>query len=133
MRGIATFACLFLLSLPTFGAVLSREYQKCVVATDTNAGWAQCSDQEIKRQEERLKTVWNETFNLMKKTAPKSAEMLLDEQRAWVKYKDNACNFYGSGDFDREGQVINLGRCKAQNIADRIEALSQLAKELHSE
>ena len=133
MRGIPAFTCLFLLSLPTFGAVLSPEYQQCVVATDTNDGWAQCSDQEIERQEGRLEAVWNETFTLMKKIAPKSAEMLLDEQRAWVKYKDGACNFYGSGDFVREGQVISLGRCKAQNIADRIEALSQLAKELHSE
>ncbi|MBV8894217.1 MAG: DUF1311 domain-containing protein [Acidobacteria bacterium] len=129
MRGTPALGFLFLVSLPAFGATLSPGYQKCIDATDTNAGWTQCSDQEIKRQEARLRAVWNEAYTLIKKTSTQSAKMLLNEQRAWIKFKDSACNFYGSGDFGREGQV-SVNSCKAEQIADRVETLFNLVKEL---
>jgi uncharacterized protein YecT (DUF1311 family) len=112
-----------------YGAELSKEYIKCISSTAANLEWHACSEQEIDRQEKLLTEVWKDTYAAMKKVSVQSAQMLLNEQRAWLKFKDAACLFYSSGDFGREGQVLSFGACKAMIIAQRVEALRALMKE----
>jgi uncharacterized protein YecT (DUF1311 family) len=64
----------------------------------------------------------------MKIRAAKSHPALLREQRAWITYKDSACQFFTSDEFGREGIVLHFGQCKAQIIADRVGALLSLVE-----
>ena len=130
-KPITLTLALLTIGAPAFGAGLSNKYEKCLKSTDTNSGWAECSAQEIKRQEARLSDAWRNAFDLMKKVSARGAQMLLEEQRAWVKFKDTSCTYFGSGDFGREGQVLRFGDCKARIIAGRVKSLQGLASDLH--
>ena len=66
----------------------------------------------------------------MKKVSAQAAQSLLQEQRAWIQFKDAACKYYASGEFGREGQVLSFGACKGSIIADRVATLNVLAAEL---
>jgi uncharacterized protein YecT (DUF1311 family) len=115
-----------------FGADLSKEYTECLNSMTTNVQLEECSKQEIDRQEKSLTEAWKETYATMKKISERAAQTLLDEQRAWVKFKDAACLFFLSGDFDREGVVLRFGVCRAPIIAQRVEALKALMQDLSS-
>lgn len=133
-KGPATVALLFLagLMLRAWGAhaaAPSPAFHKCINTHTTNLAWSQCSDQEISRQEQLLSQAWETTFATMKRFSPQAAALLLQEQRAWVHYKDAACQYYASGAFGREGQVLDYGACKAALISQRIDDLTDLAKD----
>ena len=112
------------------GAELSKEYTSCINSKQTNTDWGICSTEEIDRQEKSLSQIWKEAYEAMKSASLNGAQSLLEEQRAWVKFKDAACSFYWSGGFGREGQELSFGECKAMTIVQRIEGLTELLKEL---
>ena len=114
----------------TYGIELSKAYTECINAKATNMEWGACSKREIDRQEKVLEDVWKNAYDAMNKLSPQGAHVLLDEQRAWIKFKDVACLFYSSGDFGREGQALKFGICKAMIIAQRVETLKALMSEV---
>jgi uncharacterized protein YecT (DUF1311 family) len=74
------------------GADLSKEYTDCMKSAPTTVKMVLCGNQEIARQEAQLTTAWHSAYSEMKaKMPPADAKMLLDEQRAWVIFKDKAC------------------------------------------
>ena len=107
--------------------LLSGDYGKCMDAASSNFDFANCAGAEVKRQEGALNAAWKIVSQRMKERAPKSFEALLAEERLWVKWKDEACRFYTTGDFGREGQVLHFGACKAEVVAERAQFLKQLA------
>jgi uncharacterized protein YecT (DUF1311 family) len=109
---------------------LSTEFDTCLKSHSANAEWGVCSEQEVSRQEGVLQDIWKETYGTLKTRTGSGAQMLLDEQRAWVKFKDSASLFYNSPDFGREGAVIQFGVCRAAIIAQRITELRII---LHAE
>ena len=123
-------AALVLSIYAAFGADLSREYTECVNSATTNTQRGECSEHEIDRQEKSLTATWEEAYAAMEKMSAVAAETLLDEQRAWVKFKDAACLFYESGAFGREGAGLQFGVCKAAIIAQRVGVLKALMQDM---
>jgi uncharacterized protein YecT (DUF1311 family) len=121
--GLMLWAC------AAYAAEPSPAVNKCINTHTTNLAWSQCSDQEIARQEQRLSQAWKTAFSAMQNFSPKAAALLLQEQRAWVHYKDAACQYYASGAFGEEGKALDYGACKAAVIAQRIHDLNDLAKD----
>ena len=113
-----------------FGADLSKEYTECVDSATTNTQRGECYEHEIDRQEKSLTEAWEEAYAAMEKMSAVAAETLLDEQRAWVKFKDAACLFYESGAFGGEGARLQFGACKAAIIAQRVGALKALMQDM---
>jgi uncharacterized protein YecT (DUF1311 family) len=107
---------------------LTQDYEKCMEVAATNFDMSQCSTKEVERQEQRLTEAWKKVFAVMKETSPTGQALLLKEQRAWIAYKDAACAFYGASEFGREGTVVHLGACRAEIIAARVSALTELQK-----
>jgi uncharacterized protein YecT (DUF1311 family) len=82
-----------------------------------------CTSDEKARQDARL----NENYNkLMSKLSAKRQKMLLEAQRAWIKFRDANCTFY----FDPEGGTAALlaeTGCFLQATADRATELRNIA------
>jgi uncharacterized protein YecT (DUF1311 family) len=93
------------------------EYRKCVDAGGaTNAAWSECGGEWMKRADAELNATWKD---LRLVVAGDTAQALLDEQRAWNAYKEKSCMFWASGEYGREGQVINYPACRAEVIEER--------------
>jgi uncharacterized protein YecT (DUF1311 family) len=105
--------------------------------------WSKCGSEEIGRQEKQLASTWKATYAAMQRLVvdlsmppdlrggtQSPAQLLLEGQRAWIKYKDSACLFYTAPEFGREGTVLHFGVCKASIIADRVAVLQILLDEL---
>ncbi|HZT88914.1 MAG TPA: lysozyme inhibitor LprI family protein [Stellaceae bacterium] len=129
MAALLFFAGLMLRACVAHAAEPSPAFTKCINTHTTNLAWSQCSDQEISRQEQRLSQAWKTTFAAMKHHSPKAAALLLQEQHAWVRYKNAACQYYASGTFGEEGKALDYGACKAALITQRIDDLKDLAKD----
>ena len=123
------FIILVTLSINAHSAELSKQYSNCLNTTSTNVDWSACSNAEIDLQEKILKKVWKNVSKEMKTYSNDAFVALLDEQRAWIKYKDSACTYYTSRTdddtptFGREGMVLHYGACVASIIAERVEYL----------
>ena len=129
LTGSVLALCVLLMSTESiYGQKLTKEYDQCMGATDTNAGFSACSSAEIDRQEKLLSGAWSKASTAMKARAPSSHPALLREQRAWITYKDAACQFYLTGDFGSFGTVLHFGECKAQVIAERVATLLSLVE-----
>jgi len=101
-------------------------YSDCIDANATNAAWADCTETELKRQEALLTAAWKKASQSMKRFSEEGFKMLLEEQRAWIRYKDKACAFFGAGLFGREGTVLHYGSCMAKIISGRTSDLTSL-------
>lgn len=131
--GLVGFIAFAAIAATASAADLSGAYKACITRNSTNSAWAACGGDEIERQERHLNQIWNSKLGCFDKRSD-AWQRLLDEQRAWLKWKDNACRFYGANDrdgsrmFGREGQVLDGPACRAEIIAQRAEFLEQLCR-----
>lgn len=96
-------------------------YDACVDAAgavmpdlgDCGAAW-------VEREDRRLNAAWT---ILMTKVDADTKASLLAEQRAWIAFKDKACEFYVTGDYGQNGQMLDYPACRAEVIAQRTAAL----------
>lgn len=103
-------------------------YDKCINDSDgTNTAWGECGGAFMKREDDKLNTTWKRVFAL---TSDQTKTDLLAEQRAWVQFREAACQFYANGDSGREGQVLSYPVCVAGVISDRTEALEGYEEDL---
>lgn len=100
------------------------EYTRCVDATATNRGYAECGSALIARRDAELNRVWRSVYPGLDADT-KAA--LLAEQRLWIAFKDESCAAWRSGYFGREGQVLHFFACRADVIDARIGYLQSLA------
>lgn len=110
----------------TVPAHADPEYDKCVDKVSNNADFAMCGGAMLDRREAELNRVWKEAN---KDLDPGVKQALLDEQRAWIAYKDKSCLTWTTGAFGREGQVIHFYTCRADVIDARIAYLNDLGDE----
>ena len=109
--------------------VTKSEYDQCIERSDgTNAAWAACGSAVVQREDAALNAAWMQIYPDLE-AASKAA--LLDEQRAWIVYRDKACGLYQSGDRGREGQVLGYPTCVAEVIKARREQLLSYGDENH--
>jgi uncharacterized protein YecT (DUF1311 family) len=105
---------------------MTQEYLTCMdKAGGVTADMLECASHEKTRQDARL----NENYKkLMPKLSAKRKKMLLEAQRAWIKFRDTNCRFY----FDPEGgtaAVLAGNGCFLQATADRAKELKLLTPE----
>src|SRR4051794_14293658 len=84
-------------------------YEKCINSTSTNPEWAGCGEVYLKQLDDSLNVVWKKAYASL--DGP-SRTQLLQEQRAWIKFRDASCQFYANGSFGREGQVLHFYGCR---------------------
>ena len=105
-------------------------YDRCMKQSDgTNLAWGTCGSAMIEREDTRLNAAWQQLYPSL---AGEAGKALLAEQRAWIAYKDKSCMFYTTGDYGREGQVVDYPACRAGVIAARTRELRALQKSLGS-
>lgn len=128
MKPIIRLAGAMLLwSLAAGTGVADPAYDRCVNASESNAAWSQCGGDLVQREDDKLNAVWKEVYGL---TSGQSKTDLLAEQRAWIAFKDKACQLYANGDYGREGQVLGYPTCQAGVIADRTRQLEAIGKQI---
>ena len=98
-------------------------YDSCIAGTTTNSDWAACGWAWVDREDARLNRIWKSAYADL---PPASKAALLAEQRVWIAYKDKSCLWHASGDWGREGQVLDTPMCRAGVIAARTDYLEHL-------
>ncbi|WP_157020312.1 lysozyme inhibitor LprI family protein [Mesorhizobium xinjiangense] len=120
-RNVSRGAGLLALMLVAGPAAGDAIYDGCIDKSDgTNAAWAQCGGDWLKREDKKLNATWKTTFAA---TDGQTKKDILAEQRLWIAYKESACSFYANGDWGREGQVLDYAACRAGVIAARTKEL----------
>lgn len=104
-------------------------YSHCIDSTSTNREWAGCGEAYLMRLDDALTAAWKKA-NASFSDRQTRAE-LLQEQRAWIRFKDASCQFYANGSFGREGQVLHFYGCRAAIIKARISDLSNAYELTH--
>jgi uncharacterized protein YecT (DUF1311 family) len=89
----------------------------------SNPDFSACGSALLDRRDAELNRVWKEAI---KELDPAVKTALLDEQRAWIAYKDKSCLTWTTGFYGREGQVIHFYACRAAVIDTRITALENV-------
>jgi uncharacterized protein YecT (DUF1311 family) len=105
---------------------MTQEYLSCMDKSGgITAAMLECTNEEKTRQDALL----NQNYKtLMSKLSAKRKKMLLEAQRAWIKFRDANCSFY----LDPEGGTAALlarNGCFLQATADRAKELSNLTPE----
>ena len=121
MRLALLVAAAFALLIHSAPVHADSEYQRCVDAAGaTNAAWSECGARWIERADAELNATWKDLRPILEGDA---AQAMLHEQRAWNAFKEKSCLFWASGEFGREGQVINYPACRAEVIEARVKYL----------
>jgi len=98
-------------------------YNKCMDKALTNDDIRQCNATRLEIVDAELNQVWRELYPSLPPGRAKTA--LLNEQRKWIDFKDNACIFWHYG-FGTAGRDIYFYDCRAKIIEQRIKYLSEL-------
>ena len=123
LLALAAAASFLALAAP---AKADAPYDACMAKAVTNPDYGQCGAALVAREDKRLNTVWTRVYA---KLEPAQKAELLDEQRAWIAYKDKSCGYWLEGN-GREGQVIHYPACRAEVIADRRAFLEEIGETL---
>src|SRR3977135_648574 len=102
---------------------MTKEYLTCLdKASGVTFEMITCIGAETKRQDVRL----NEHYNkLISKLSANRKKVLLEAQRAWIKFRDANCRFY----YDPEGGSsarVAADECLLNQTADRVRELKLL-------
>lgn len=95
----------------------------------TNADWQRCGDEYLRRVDNKLNAVWKDVYKLLdsENEIEKAAKAnLLNEQRSWIAYKDNACKYYLTNNWGRMGRTLHYYGCVGTIIEHRIDELNMI-------
>lgn len=120
-----------LLAAPTADAqgrhprAISEEVDRCPEQSDM--GLMACASAAYDREDARLNRVYKATLARLK---PARQASLRDEQRRWIKDRDEACaEFYDEARNGRQGPIHGQV-CEAEMTRDRADALERMARPL---
>lgn len=88
------------------------------------AALMRCSDERVKRANAALDVVWTATLAEMPGEASRKA--LVEEQAAWVAFRDKSCVGFLSSDFPRNVGAVTFAVCRADVIMARTKYLKSL-------
>ncbi len=108
-------------------AMADPVYDACTDKAVSNVDYSDCGSAWIGREDVRLNRAWKILYPGLPALSKKD---LLDEQRAWIAYKDKSCLWRANGDWGREGQVIFYPTCRAKVIADRADYLDAMTSDI---
>jgi uncharacterized protein YecT (DUF1311 family) len=103
-----------------------RVFEQCVeAATGSGAVARNCANAFIAREEGHLAASWRRALAIVGGAKTQQGASLLNEQRAWIAFKDKAClHYYTPGLSSLEAQNGRL--CKARLISDRTAELENI-------
>jgi uncharacterized protein YecT (DUF1311 family) len=116
----------FLVTL-TWAAPASADsaYSKCIDGTSSNVEWAGCGQDFLERLDATLNAAWKRA---KASVDAKSQKDLLEEQRAWLKFRDSSCMMWANGSYGREGEVLHYFECRAGITEARISDLNGISE-----
>jgi uncharacterized protein YecT (DUF1311 family) len=106
-------------------------YDRCIDEARSNPAYAHCGAQWVEREDVALNVAWKRLLAALDASGDahdgyaRTRRDLLVEQRAWIAYKETACDFYGNEDWGRDGQVLHYFVCRAEVIAARTRQLDE--------
>jgi uncharacterized protein YecT (DUF1311 family) len=122
---------IFLFFLPESGfcddSLLSQGYKECMDKSEgVTSNMLDCIGNEINYQDKRL----NESYRKVMSTLnPSRTKKLQEAQRAWIKYRDENCNFYADSNGGTMAEVVSSD-CVLSSTASRAEELTKLLTQL---
>jgi uncharacterized protein YecT (DUF1311 family) len=114
---------------PVLGRAEKASTPNCLNTAMTNLEFAECTGSIILSADARLNLVWQRLFKEEGGSKTSRGRVLLTEQRAWISFREKACQEFflpGSG---RESEVIHGPLCIADIIADRANQLEARLKQ----
>lgn len=112
-------------------AFADKAYDQCVDGVvelkEMNWQFQKCGIAYIERVDKQLNETWHGINAMLDESADddmkRAKDMLLSEQRNWIKFQDSACQSLMLPSFGREAQVLSYYSCKGRGIEDRIKQL----------
>ena len=126
---LAVAASLFLLPRE---AAADPEHDRCIDEAHTNSEFRDCGFAWIDREDDRLNAAWRELLPRFEGMDQERAA-LVAEQRAWIAFKDQSCDFFWSEAWGSIGRDTWYAPCRAGVIATRTAQLRELARQLADE
>ncbi|NDV87827.1 DUF1311 domain-containing protein [Aurantimonas aggregata] len=116
---------ILVLLLAALPARADDEYDACLNDADASMqDMGACGAEWIDREDARLNEMWQA---LLDELPEASEEMLREEQRAWLAYRDKTCLFYlDAVEYGQVGRYLSYPSCRAFVIAQRTEALGEI-------
>ena len=114
-----------LLPLTVHAADADTKYDACVDAAGAvMADMGACGGAWVDREDARLNVAWKQ---LSAAISDDSKAALLDEQRAWLAYRDKSCVYYlDEVEYGQNGRYLSYPSCRAAIIAQRTQALKDI-------
>ncbi|HET6395566.1 MAG TPA: lysozyme inhibitor LprI family protein [Pseudoxanthomonas sp.] len=106
---------------------VDASYRRCIDDTRTTPEVRACGDALLQRLDARLNEQWRLAAGYLD-GAPR--QRLLEEQRAWIRYKDMACRFYLDEGFGSQGASGDFPLCLARVIQHRIDELEGIQRSM---
>jgi uncharacterized protein YecT (DUF1311 family) len=122
-----------LFCLGASAAQADRAFEQCVDGSDQSDPAAiACSNAWTVREEARLNTTWKRALAIVGSSKSKQGASLLQEQRAWIVFKEKSClHYYTPGLSSLERR--NGGICRARVVADRTAQLENIIADFPGE
>lgn len=119
---VTVLTLLLTLAVTVQATNLTKAFDVCIEKARSNVGVINCTDDEIKRQDERL----NKTYAALRSDIdPARRPALLQAQRAWIQFRDSNCDFYLDPNGGSIAPILATG-CLMRMTADRADELIQL-------
>ena len=95
----------------------------CLDTAQTNPEFAACSATKIKQADSRMTVAWRSLLADAGGSKTADGQLLLNEQRAWIAFREKACREFFGPQAGREAQVLHGPLCIANIIEDRAKDL----------
>lgn len=117
--------------LATSAPSATEVWQQCIDSTTTNVEWGGCGVNYLSDLDDELNAAWKKANASL--DDKQSRTQLLDEQRAWLKFRDASCQIFANGAFGREGQVLHFASCRGEILKARIADLNAIFQLTHQD
>ena len=126
---LAVAASLFLVPRE---AAADPEHDRCIDEARNGSEFRACGFAWIDREDARLNAAWRELLPRFEGRDSERAA-LVAEQRAWIAFKDQSCDFFWSESWGMIGRDTWYAHCRAGVIATRTAQLRALVEQLADE
>jgi uncharacterized protein YecT (DUF1311 family) len=108
-------------------------YGTCMDTAKTSLDMSACGGAWRLRSEANLNSAWRKAIQAVGGSKSEAANDLLNEQRAWIIFKDKSCSFYYGNAFGSMHRSISAPICRNAIIEARTQQLLNIAADLNPE
>ncbi len=92
----------------------------CLSATQTDPGYTDCYGSAIDRADKQLNVQWKKLMSIVGGAKSEAGQSLIKEQRAWIAFKEESCNFYWGSNYGSMHRTIIGPSCRLNVYQSRI-------------